>query len=144
MFYCGPFLKKIFIEFVTILLLFYAMVFWPQGTWDLSSGTGDQTHHPLQWEAKSKTLDFQRSPKKTLLIPSLLITSLSHSLHIVLNFLNHYPLTKPPAREMPPFPWVTHFIFLTLILLIFLSCLNCFEYQKSLLTVCYQEMEKNL
>ena len=79
--------------------------------WDLSSGTGNQTHHPLHWEAKSKTLDFQGSPKKTLLIPSLLITSLAHSLHIVLNFLNHYPLTKPLAKEIPPFPWITHFIF---------------------------------
>ena len=28
---------KIFIEFVTILLLFYVSVFWPQSVWDLSS-----------------------------------------------------------------------------------------------------------
>ena len=27
---------KIFIEFVTILLLFYVSVFWPQSVWDLS------------------------------------------------------------------------------------------------------------
>ena len=72
----------IFIEFVTILLLFYVMSSWPQGPWDLSSGTGDQTHYPLHWEAKSKSLNFQGSPKKTLLISSLLITSLSHRLHI--------------------------------------------------------------
>ena len=35
---------KVFIEFVTILLLFYGLVFWLQGMWDLSSLTRDQTH----------------------------------------------------------------------------------------------------
>ena len=30
----GPFFK-VFIEFVTILLLFYGLVFWPEGTWEL-------------------------------------------------------------------------------------------------------------
>ena len=28
---------KLFVEFVTILLLFYVLVFWPQGMWDLGS-----------------------------------------------------------------------------------------------------------
>ena len=37
---------KVFIEFVTILLLFYVLVFWPRGMWDLSSPTRDQTHTP--------------------------------------------------------------------------------------------------
>ena len=37
---------KVFIEFVTILLLFYVSVFWPRGTWDLSSLTGDGTRIP--------------------------------------------------------------------------------------------------
>ena len=32
---------KVFTEFVTILLLFYVLVFWPQGMWDLSSPTRD-------------------------------------------------------------------------------------------------------
>ena len=32
---------KVFTEFVTILLLFYVLVFWPRGTWDLSSPTRD-------------------------------------------------------------------------------------------------------
>ena len=30
---------KVFIESVTILLLFHILVFWPQGVWDLSSST---------------------------------------------------------------------------------------------------------
>ena len=37
---------KAFIEFVTILLLFYVLVFWPQVMWNLTSPTGDQTHLP--------------------------------------------------------------------------------------------------
>ena len=37
---------KVFIEFVTILLLFYVWVFWPQGTWGLSSLTRDPTCTP--------------------------------------------------------------------------------------------------
>ena len=32
---------NIFIEFVTILLLFYVLVFWPGGMWDLNSPTRD-------------------------------------------------------------------------------------------------------
>ena len=36
----------IFIDFVTILLLFYVLVFWPRDMWDLSSLTRDGTHTP--------------------------------------------------------------------------------------------------
>ena len=35
---------KSFIEWVTILLLFYVLVFWPRGVWNLSSRTRDGTH----------------------------------------------------------------------------------------------------
>ena len=31
---------KVFIEFLTILLLFHILVFWPRGMWDLSSRPG--------------------------------------------------------------------------------------------------------
>ena len=34
---------KVFIEFVTILLLFYVLFFWLQGMWDLSCPTRDRT-----------------------------------------------------------------------------------------------------
>ena len=37
---------KVFIEFVTILLLFYALFFWPWGMWDPSSPTRDWTCTP--------------------------------------------------------------------------------------------------
>ena len=37
---------KVFFEFVTILLLFHVLVFWPGSFLDLSSLTWDQTHAP--------------------------------------------------------------------------------------------------
>ena len=37
---------NVFIEFVTTLLLFSVLVFWPRGMWDLSSLTRDQTISP--------------------------------------------------------------------------------------------------
>ena len=37
---------KVFIEFITILFLFYVLVFWPRGMWDLSSSIRDWTHTP--------------------------------------------------------------------------------------------------
>ena len=36
-------IKKIFLEFVTILLLFHVLAFWPLGMWDLHSLTGEGT-----------------------------------------------------------------------------------------------------
>ena len=45
---------KVSIEFVTILLLLYILVFWPQGMWDLSCPTRDRTNpHLLHWMVKS-------------------------------------------------------------------------------------------
>ena len=32
---------KVFIEFVTILLLFYVLALWPRGMWDISTPTKD-------------------------------------------------------------------------------------------------------
>ena len=37
---------KVFVEFVTILLLFYVLVFWLRGMWDLSPPTRDRTLTP--------------------------------------------------------------------------------------------------
>ena len=37
---------KVFIEFVTILLLFYVLDFWQRGMWDLITPTRDWTHTP--------------------------------------------------------------------------------------------------
>ena len=38
---------KVFIELVTILFLFYILVFWSQSMWDLSPLTRDQTRTPF-------------------------------------------------------------------------------------------------
>ena len=37
---------KVFIEFVTIFLLFHVLDFWPRGKWNLNSPTRDQTCTP--------------------------------------------------------------------------------------------------
>ena len=37
---------KVFIDFVTILLVFRVLAFWPQGMWDLSSRPRAQTTTP--------------------------------------------------------------------------------------------------
>ena len=37
---------KVFIEFVTMLLLFYVLLFWQGGMWDLSFLTRDQMSTP--------------------------------------------------------------------------------------------------
>ena len=42
---CGPFFPSC-IECVPLVLLFYLLVFSPQGMWDLSFPTRDQTHTP--------------------------------------------------------------------------------------------------
>ena len=39
-------LEKVFVEFVTMLLLFYILVVWPRSMWDLSFLTRDGTHTP--------------------------------------------------------------------------------------------------
>ena len=39
---------RLFIEFVTVLLLFYVLVFQPGGIWDLISLTRDQTSPPAR------------------------------------------------------------------------------------------------
>ena len=45
---------EVFIEFVTILLLFYGFViFWPGGMWDLSPPDQGLNPHLLYWKAKS-------------------------------------------------------------------------------------------
>ena len=47
---------KVFIEFITILLMFYVLLFffWPQGMWDLSSHSGVEPTPPA-WESEVLT-----------------------------------------------------------------------------------------
>ena len=53
---------KVFIELVTILLLFNVLVFWPRRVWDLRSPTRDRTCKPLPWRVKSQPPDHQGHP----------------------------------------------------------------------------------
>ena len=58
LFLCGTNFK-VFIEFVTILLLFYVLVFWPWGMWDLRSPKKDWTRTPRV----EKERNIQESPQ---------------------------------------------------------------------------------
>ena len=49
----------VFKVFISMLLLFYVLVFWPQGIWDLSPLTMESNPHTLHWKAKSQLLDYQ-------------------------------------------------------------------------------------
>ena len=51
---------KVSIEFVIVLLLFYVLVFWPGGMWNLSSPTRDGICNPCI--GREFQLDCQRSP----------------------------------------------------------------------------------
>ena len=66
---------KVFIEFVIILLLFYILVFWPGGMWDLGSLTRDQTHTPCIAKRSLTHWATQEVPLRVLLI---LTTSLKY------------------------------------------------------------------
>ena len=86
---------KVFIELITILLLFYVLVFWPQGMWDLRSPTRDRTPPPaLEGKVltagppgKSPLMSILKQ-QITLLPPLLSAVSLSSSMD--LNFLTLY------------------------------------------------------
>ena len=50
---------KVFIEFATILFLFYVLVFWPRDMCDPNSLIRDQTCTPCIGKVKSQPLDHQ-------------------------------------------------------------------------------------
>ena len=58
----------VFIEFVTMLFLFYVSAFWLQGMWEPSSLTRDWTCPGLHWKVKSQPLDLQESLEMTVLL----------------------------------------------------------------------------
>ena len=77
---------KVFIEFVRILLLFYALVLWPRGMWDLSSLTRDRTRTPCigrlslnHWTAREVpqhvSFDLGNEPVKQVAEPVLELSS---------------------------------------------------------------------
>ena len=56
---------KVFIEFVIILLLFYVLVFWPQGMWGLSSLIRDVTHTLCRGRQSLNHWTAREVPEKT-------------------------------------------------------------------------------
>ena len=71
---------KVFIEFATILLLFYALVSWPRGMWHSSSQTRDRIYTPYIRRWSLKSLDLQRSPLDSFLSESESCSVVSDSL----------------------------------------------------------------
>ena len=69
---------KVFIEFLTVLLLFYALVFGPWSMWNLSSPTWDGIHTPSlvrlslnHWKTRDiPTLSVSMNPVSLLRLPS--------------------------------------------------------------------------
>ena len=66
---------KVSIEFVTTLLPFYVLVFWPQGMWDLSSLTRDRTLSPCIGRQSPNHWTAREVPKVTLFLTAVLFTS---------------------------------------------------------------------
>ena len=75
---------KVFIECVTILLLFYVLIFGPE-ILALASGMNP---HPLDWKSKSQPLDSQGSP----VIPSYMLNSQIPIDHALASFLQSIDL----------------------------------------------------
>ena len=93
----GGTIFKVFIEFIGILFLFYLSVFWPQGTWGLSSLTRESNLHPSCWKVKSLQLDHQGSPSSLLpdLAEWILIHPVRFGLMPVVSLWRHIGWTTP-------------------------------------------------
>ena len=65
---------KVFIEFVTIMLLLYVLGFWPWSMWDLSSQPGIE-HAPLALEGKVLTTGLPRKSQVYSLLLSFFLNS---------------------------------------------------------------------
>ena len=59
---------KVFIDFVTVLLLFYILVSWPGGRWDFGSLTRDQTHAPCSGTQKPNHWTIRAVPREYLFL----------------------------------------------------------------------------
>ena len=76
---------KVFIEFVTILLLFYVLVFWPRGMWDLSSSTRDRTCTPCIGRQSLNHWTAREVPQNDVILIGNLRTVRNASMHIQFN-----------------------------------------------------------
>ena len=86
---------KVFIEFVTVLFLFYVLVFWPGGMWDISSQPGTE-HTPFALEdevlttgppGKSLKASFYKPNAQWILRPLMIKTSTYHWYYFVFEYV---------------------------------------------------------
>ena len=69
---------KVFIQFVTLLLRFSILVFWPLGRWGLRSPTRVLTCIPLHYKVKTQPLDHQGSLKSAFRLNGFPIVDISY------------------------------------------------------------------
>ena len=81
---------KVFIEFVTILLLFYVLFFWPRGMWDLISPTRDRTCTLCIGRQSLNRWTAREIPERFLLKPCLMVHALEHSTsYLLIHYYDH-------------------------------------------------------
>ena len=88
-----------FIEFVTILLLLYILVFWLWYMWDLSSPTRDQTHTPCIGRRSLNHWTIREIPPLVQLLPR------TKSLSSCWSLLSSQGVRAPPADLPNLFKW---------------------------------------
>ena len=102
---------KVLIEFVTVLLLSYVLVFWMGGILDRSFPTRDWTPYPVRRKMKSWQLDYQRNPKLFVLYwrqrPRLMPVSCCMGIYCQPGFSGPLSLTPQHTKcaQDTPFPW---------------------------------------
>ena len=122
---------KVFMEVVTILLLFCVLVFWPQGMGDLTDLTGGQIHTPCYGR---QSLNHWTAKEVKLLFYLHLSRSQVRNLQVICRWGLLPPIPRPTATKEPPSPppdtppvTVLHLC----------SCGSCFQW---LSTLCIQPL----
>ena len=88
---------KVFIEFVTILLQFYVLVFWPWSMWDLSSLTRDWTCTPCIGRRSLNPCTAREVPRLRVILK---ITPRDFEvLWVIQSFYRSFHLTFSSSRE---------------------------------------------
>ena len=104
-----PHFLKNFIEFVTILLLFYVclfafLFFWPRGFWDLSSPHRDQTHNPCIGRRGLNRWTVREVP-----VPQFFLLGIYPEVELPSHMMILFLILKESSYSFPQ--WLYHFIF---------------------------------
>ena len=98
------FKKAFYWIFVRVLLLFSALVFWPQGMWDPSSVTRDGTHTPLHWRRSLNHWTTKEVPSLTFFL--FLVSDNSHRLSVIFWFIWDRQVFSPEEKGRLYCLWV--------------------------------------